>query len=67
MYTEELIDWKLMKCKRKVNAVLETIDFVDEVDGSVIFRTCEAERGKVNKSYPCCTKLPLCNVIKNFR
>lgn len=37
-----------MKCKRKVNAVLETIDFVDEVDGSIIFRTCEAERGKVN-------------------
>lgn len=47
VYTEELIDWKLMKCKRKVNEVLDTIDFVDEVDGSVIFRTCAQEKGKV--------------------
>lgn len=47
VYTEELIDWKLMKCKRKVNEILETVDFVDEVDGNVVFRTCEAERGKV--------------------
>lgn len=47
VYTEELIDWKLMKCKRKVNRVLNTVDFVDEVDGNVIFRTCDKERGKV--------------------
>lgn len=47
VYSEELIDWKLLKCKRKKNLVLDTTDFIDEVDGSVIFRTCHKEKGKV--------------------
>lgn len=48
VYTEELIDYKLIKCKRKVNKVLDTIDFVDENEGSnVVFRTCDKEKGKV--------------------
>lgn len=47
VYTEELIDWKLIKCTRKENRVLNTVDFVDEVDGNVVFRTCSRERGKV--------------------
>jgi tRNA-dihydrouridine synthase 2 len=47
VYTEELIDWKLMKCKRKVNKVLNTIDYVDPVDKKIIFQTCEKEKGKV--------------------
>lgn len=48
VYTEELIDYKLMKCKRVVNEVLNTIDFIDESDGSnVVFRTCDKEKGKV--------------------
>lgn len=47
VYSEELIDFKLMKCKRKINAVLNTVDFVDQVDGNVVFRTCEKEKGKV--------------------
>lgn len=47
VYTEELIDWKLMKCKRKVNSVINTVDFVDPVDGNVVFRTCDKEKGKV--------------------
>jgi tRNA-dihydrouridine synthase 2 len=46
VYSEELIDWKLMKCTRKVNKVLNTIDFVDG-DGTIVFRTCDEERGKV--------------------
>lgn len=46
VYTEELIDWKLMKCTRKINKVLNTVDFV-ESDGTIVFRTCEKERGKV--------------------
>lgn len=46
VYTEELVDWKLMKCTRKVNKVLKTIDFVDK-DGLIVFRTCDAEKGKV--------------------
>jgi tRNA-dihydrouridine synthase 2 len=47
VYTEEIIDWKLMKCVRKVNQILGTIDFIEESDGRVVFSTCEKERDKV--------------------
>jgi tRNA-dihydrouridine synthase 2 len=47
VYSEELIDWKLMKCSRIVNSVLNTIDFVDSDSSSVVFRTCDKEKGKV--------------------
>ncbi|XP_067640494.1 tRNA-dihydrouridine(20) synthase [NAD(P)+]-like isoform X2 [Eurosta solidaginis] len=47
VYTEELIDLKLMRCKRRVNAALGTVDFVDRSDGTIVFRTCSSERQKV--------------------
>uniref|UniRef100_A0A0A9XKU3 tRNA-dihydrouridine(20) synthase [NAD(P)+]-like n=1 Tax=Lygus hesperus TaxID=30085 RepID=A0A0A9XKU3_LYGHE len=47
VYTEELIDWKLLRSLRRENPALGTIDFVDRTDGTVIFRTCERERGRV--------------------
>lgn len=49
VYTEEIIDFKLLKCKRVVNAVLNSVDFVDMTDptDSIVFRTCELEKGKV--------------------
>lgn len=66
VYTEELIDWKLLKTTRKINGkhkfeifnyarddtmffadILGTIDFVDETDGTIVFRTCPEERQKV--------------------
>lgn len=28
-------------------AVLGTVDFVDPSDGTIVFRTCDTERGKV--------------------
>lgn len=31
----------------RFSAVLGTIDFVDEADGTIVFRTCAAERDKV--------------------
>ena len=27
--------------------VLETVDFIDQTDGTIIFRTCKKEKGKV--------------------
>lgn len=36
-----------MRCVRKENKLLRTIDFIDEIDNIVVFRTCEEERGKV--------------------
>lgn len=47
VYTEELIDWKLLKCKRRENPILGTVDFIHEGDGDVVFRTCKKEKDHV--------------------
>uniref|UniRef100_A0A8W7PQZ0 DRBM domain-containing protein n=1 Tax=Anopheles coluzzii TaxID=1518534 RepID=A0A8W7PQZ0_ANOCL len=47
VYTEEIIDWKLLRAERHTNEVLGTIDYIDTTDGTVVFRTCPDERGKV--------------------
>ncbi|XP_046736770.1 tRNA-dihydrouridine(20) synthase [NAD(P)+]-like [Diprion similis] len=44
VYTEELIDWKLLRSVRRENDVLGTVDFIDKTDGTVIFRTCNREK-----------------------
>lgn len=38
VYSEELIDYKLVRCVRKENKLLKTIDFIDELEDNVIFR-----------------------------
>ncbi|XP_035192996.1 tRNA-dihydrouridine(20) synthase [NAD(P)+]-like [Oxyura jamaicensis] len=43
VYCEELIDIKMLQCKRVINEVLETVDFVAPNE-RVVFRTCERER-----------------------
>lgn len=45
VYTEELIDYRLLKCQRIENKVLGTIDFVDD-DHQIVLRTCEEEKGR---------------------
>ncbi|NXT92448.1 DUS2L synthase, partial [Anhinga rufa] len=45
VYCEELIDIKMLQCKRVIN-VLETVDFVAPNE-RVVFRTCERERHRV--------------------
>lgn len=47
VYTEEIIDWKLLKTYRQENDVLGTIDYIDKYDGNVVFRTCQLERDQV--------------------
>ncbi|KAL7742907.1 hypothetical protein ACLKA6_016264 [Drosophila palustris] len=47
VYTEELIDLKLIKSIRRPNPALGTIDFVDPSDGTIVFRTCALETSKV--------------------
>ncbi|XP_012262837.2 tRNA-dihydrouridine(20) synthase [NAD(P)+]-like [Athalia rosae] len=44
VYSEELIDWKLLRSIRRENDVLGTVDFIDKTDGTVIFRTCNREK-----------------------
>uniref|UniRef100_H3AAB6 Dihydrouridine synthase 2 n=1 Tax=Latimeria chalumnae TaxID=7897 RepID=H3AAB6_LATCH len=46
VYCEELIDLKMLQCRRVINDVLETVDYVAP-DGRIIFRTCSRERDRV--------------------
>jgi tRNA-dihydrouridine synthase 2 len=44
VYTEKIMDWRLIEAKREVNPTTGTIDFISRIDGSIVFRTCEAEK-----------------------
>ncbi|KAL9976331.1 hypothetical protein ACROYT_G013621 [Oculina patagonica] len=46
VYAEEIIDFKILKTTRIENKLLATIDFV-LADGTVVFRTCDAEKQNV--------------------
>lgn len=46
VYGEEIIDHKILQCKRIENKLLGTIDYMT-ADGSVIFRTCEEEKSQL--------------------
>lgn len=46
-YGEEIIDHKMVKCHRKLNERLGSIDFVEKGTGNVVFRTCNEERNRV--------------------
>lgn len=46
VYSEEIIDFKLIKSRRSVNNELGTVDYIDE-SGFVVFRTCEEERDRL--------------------
>lgn len=46
VYAEEIIDFKILKTTRIENKLLGTVDFV-LTDGTVVFRTCDAEKQRV--------------------
>jgi len=46
IYTDEIIDYKLVGCKRYVNHALGTVDFINNED-HVVFRTCPEEKPKL--------------------
>ncbi|XP_066493339.1 tRNA-dihydrouridine(20) synthase [NAD(P)+]-like [Tiliqua scincoides] len=46
VYCEELIDIKMLQCRRIVNAALGTVDFVTPNE-RVVFRTCKREKDSV--------------------
>ncbi|XP_065827331.1 tRNA-dihydrouridine(20) synthase [NAD(P)+]-like isoform X2 [Oscarella lobularis] len=46
VYGEELIDHRMLQCKRLENKVLKTVDFVLP-DGRCVFRTCDLEKDRV--------------------
>lgn len=47
VYTEETIDFKLLKSVRRVNEALKTIDYVETTDGSLVLRICAEERPRL--------------------
>lgn len=47
VYCEEIIDHKMLKCRRFINDVLGTVDFIDDTEDTVVFRTCARETGRV--------------------
>ncbi|XP_041454358.1 tRNA-dihydrouridine(20) synthase [NAD(P)+]-like [Lytechinus variegatus] len=46
VYCEELIDFKMLTCRRKVNDVLGTVDYISK-DDVVVFRTCSKETDRL--------------------
>ncbi|XP_046400551.1 tRNA-dihydrouridine(20) synthase [NAD(P)+]-like [Ischnura elegans] len=67
VYCEELIDWKLIRSTRKVNDALGTVDYVDRTDGTVVFRTCEREKGKVVLQIGTCSPERALEVAKKIQ
>ncbi|XP_021951566.1 tRNA-dihydrouridine(20) synthase [NAD(P)+]-like [Folsomia candida] len=47
VYSEEIIDWRLLRSKRVKNEMLGTTEYVDETDGSLVFSTCEEEKSRL--------------------
>jgi len=48
VYTEEIIDFRLLRSTRIVNELLETVDYYDETDGSLTLRLApKREKGRL--------------------
>ena len=47
VYTEEIIDKRILASERSENSVLGTIDYIDKRDNSLVFRTCAKEKDKL--------------------
>ena len=47
VYTEEIIDWRLLRSDRIINPVLNTVDYVDRTDDTLVLRISDKEKGRV--------------------
>ena len=48
VYTEEIIDWRLLRSKRIENDQLETVDYIDQSDDTLVLRIApKREKGKL--------------------
>lgn len=45
VYTEEIIDWRLLRSERIENKILKTVDFIDTTDSTLVLRVADKERG----------------------
>ena len=47
VYSEEIIDKRILASERTENSVLGTIDYIDRRDNSLVFRTCQREKNQL--------------------
>ncbi|KAL8446250.1 hypothetical protein Emed_005205 [Eimeria media] len=47
VYSEEIVDKKLLDSKRHINKDFNTIEYISRSEGRCVFSTCEEEKGKV--------------------
>ena len=47
VYTEEIIDMRLLASERVENKILGTVDYIDRRDNCLVFRTCAKEKDKL--------------------
>jgi len=47
VYTEEIIDWRILRSERRENEALDTVDYVDKTDDTLVLRVSPQERGKL--------------------
>ncbi|CAG0914433.1 unnamed protein product [Notodromas monacha] len=67
VYCEELVDVKLLRSKRIENNLLGTVDYVDMTDGTVVFRTCAEEAGKVVLQIGTCCADRAAKIVDKFQ
>lgn len=64
VYTEEIIDFRLLRCERIVNTVLDTIDYVDRTDETLVLRVAKEERGHLVLQIGTCDPVRAAKVAK---
>ncbi len=47
VYTEEIIDFRLLRSQRVDNTVLDTVDYIDRTDDTLVLRVSPRERGRL--------------------
>ena len=47
VYTEEIIDKRLLASERVENTLLGTVDYIDRQDSTLVFRTCAKEKDRL--------------------
>ena len=47
VYTEEIIDMRLLASERVENTLLGTVDYIDRRDSTLVFRTCPKEKDRL--------------------
>ena len=64
VYTEEIIDFRILRSRRVENGALNTVDYIDETDNSVVLRISPRERGNLVLQIGTCDPQRAVKVLK---